>query len=136
MEDPETPIALLQIKQKSFPLQKYNQPAQYDHIKMVGPKSRVLKLDVDDPDDRFLGQLSKECHNGGNQNWHNCGWYTVLLSLLSPQVSYISVLTANKPLSDRDLLDHESQEQGKRCLSQTKERKLIVFQEEWNKYIL
>jgi len=34
LEDPETPIDILQIRQKSLLLQKCNQPGQYDNIKM------------------------------------------------------------------------------------------------------
>ena len=71
LEDPEIPIAVLQIKQKSLLLQKCNQPAQYDNIKMAGSKRRVFKLDVDDQDNKFLGLLSKECHDAGNQNRHS-----------------------------------------------------------------
>lgn len=68
LEDPETPIARLQIRQKSLLLQKCNQPAQYDNIKMVGSKRRAFKMDVDDQDNKFLGLLSKEYHDAGNQN--------------------------------------------------------------------
>lgn len=71
LEDPETPIAGLQMRQKSHLLQNCNQPAQYDNIKMVGSKRRVFKLDVDVQDNKFLGLLSKEHHDAGNQNRHS-----------------------------------------------------------------
>lgn len=127
LENPETPIAILQIRQKSLLLQKHNQPAQYDNIKMVGSKKRVFKLDVDDQDNRFLGLVSKECHDAENQIQKSvCGWYPVLLSLLSPKVSYTSALTANKPSPRHSWIT--SPKSKVRYISETGERNLIVFQ--------
>lgn len=71
LEHPDTPIAGLQIRQKSLLLQKCYQPAQYDTTEMVGSKRRLFKVDVDDQDNKFLGLLSKEYHDAGNQNQHS-----------------------------------------------------------------
>lgn len=68
LEDPETPIAVLQIRQQTLLLQKYNQLIQYDNDKRLRSKRRAFKLDVHDQDNKFLGLHSKKCHDVGTQN--------------------------------------------------------------------